>query len=85
MERARLTSHELALTIIKSMHEHPSQWTVDKHTAKHKDGIVVWIANGRLSLRVKEPFEMRFSCRDVIRLWRAVEDLKTVTGIEMLR
>lgn len=58
--------------IVRSMDEHPEQWTISKYTASHSSGLKLWIANGRLTLGAA-PDSVVDACfvkRDV---WRAYE------------
>lgn len=52
-----------------------SDWRLSEYKLTHKNGVVLWIANGRGHFRVEEPEEFRFTFIERWILWRYVKRL----------
>lgn len=58
--------------LIKSLTEHPEEWTFGQYSADHKSGVRVWTGNGFFFLGFYHPCEWSFSLIDKFRVERAL-------------
>ncbi len=56
--------------LIKSIYENPEDWELGKHTFKHKNGFLLWVANGVFFVGPHES-KMYITFIQKIRIWLA--------------
>lgn len=81
----RLDSRQsLGAALARSLEHEPHRWTLDEFHARRDCGLAIWVANGRMFLRIEKPFRKDLGLLDRWLVHRAVERLKEDRARELL-